>query len=312
MASVVRTADVDLGDDAGADDTKLTRELQEKARRRQALFTIEMAYRQLLVTEDLAYKLENHGKLGSRARQSIEGERSTAIKKAFELLQVPAKDGTADEGAFTDFKRILTIGKGRTLVQRLGPLLAVPQKHAVLHALLTLSDGLVTPKAGKQTPAAAALHAEHLNGLMQNTMPTGLQIVSVVPLQVLSNCMKVVTITDNLLHDFGANILYAIGRRADGLLSSGKIQPSLQKEWTAALAGFAVRVAPALGKKVAAPGTTPIGLLWELASLLAAHSDTVGKAALKVALEEDAKAVAAKDGPTPPPVQGFLSLVGSE
>ena len=312
MASVVRSADLDVGDDAGADDSKLTRELQEKARRRQALFTIEMAYRQLLVTEDLAYKLENHGKLGSRARQSIEGERSAAIKKAFELLQVPPKDGSADEGAFTDFKRILTIGKGRTLLQRLGPLLQVPQKHAVLHALLTLADALVTPKSSKQSAAGTALHVEHLNGLMQNAMPTVLQIVSVVPLQVLSNCIKAVAVSGNLLHDFGANILYAIGRRADALLSSGRIPPPQQKEWTTALAGFAVAVAPALGEKVAAPGTTPIGLLWELASLLAAHSDTAGKAALKAALEKAAKEVAAKEGSTPPPVQGFLSLVGSE
>jgi len=311
IATPVRNADADVGDDgADGDDSKLTRELQEKARRRQALFTIEMAYRQLLVTEDLAYKLENHGKLGSRARQSIEGERATAIKKAYELLQVPAKDGSAEASAFTDFKRVLTIGKGRTLLQRLAPLLAVPQKHAVLNAFLTLADELVTPKAGKPTPAAAALHGEHLNGLMRNTLPTGIQVINVVPLQVLSNCMKVVAVTDNLLHDFGANLLYSMMRRADALLSSGKIPATQQKEWTTALAAFAVAVAPAFGRKVAAPGQTPIGLLWELASLFAAHSNKEGKNALKAALETDAQAVAAQEGPTPPPVQGFLSLVG--
>jgi hypothetical protein len=308
IATPVRT--IEKEESVEADAGSLTRELQEKARRRQALYTIEMVYKQLLVTEDLAYKLENHGKLGSRARQSIEGERAEAIKLAFSLLGVPPVDKSAPED-YADFRRILTIGKGRTLLQRLVPLFSVEHKHAVLVAMVRAADSLVTPKAGKQSQDATRMHTEHLVGLIRNAMPTALQAISVVPLPVLTNCIQCVattsgTNTDNLLHEFGANIIYAVGRRADALLSSGQVAGPAQKEWTVAIAAFAAAVAPGLGRKVATPDSTPPGLLWELASLLAAHSDATGRAALKVALSEAAEKLGAQ---APAPMQAFVKLV---
>lgn len=289
------------------DGSVISRLLQEKARRRQALLTIESAYRQMLIVEDLEYKLENHGRLSQRARQSIEGERVAAIDKAFRLLQVPT-EGNDD----TEFCRILSVNKGKTLVLRLAPWFSPPQKHAVLLSIVRSVGTLVAPaRAGKQ--AEGAEQAEHVGGLEHYLIPAIQTACGGVPVAMLTACLQETVGScsssqkcDGMLQDFGATLLYSICRHADMQLSSGKVPAPEQKAWMSAIAVLAARMVGALERGLKRQNAS-VGLLWELTSLLAAHSDKPTRELLKSKLA----GLAPTGDQVPPPVQAFLATVGA-
>jgi hypothetical protein len=74
-------------DHTGADGDAQSRELIERARRRKALISIEHAYREMILAEDRAVKLEQPG-MSVRARQQIEDERRKHLVTALGYFQV--------------------------------------------------------------------------------------------------------------------------------------------------------------------------------------------------------------------------------
>jgi hypothetical protein len=289
------------------DGSQISRMLQEKARRRQALLTIESAYRQMLIVEDLEYKLEHHGRLSHRARQSIESERATAIEKAFKLLQVPT-EGNDD----SHFCRILSVNKGKTLVLRLAPWFSPTHKHAVLLSLVRTVDTLVGPGRAGKLPLSSE-QAEHLGGLEHFLVPTVQHTLNAMSVAMLTGCLQQAIVScstaercDGMLHEYGATILYSICRCADLLLSGGKVPGADQAEWMSAIAALAQTLVGGLERALhrQSSGT---GLLWELTSLLAAHSDAPTRALLKAKL---ASLAPGEVGKRPPAVQAFLKTVG--
>jgi hypothetical protein len=74
-------------DHTGGDGDAQSRELIERARRRKALISIEHAYREMILAEDRAVKLEQPG-MSVRARQQIEDERRKHLVTALGYFQV--------------------------------------------------------------------------------------------------------------------------------------------------------------------------------------------------------------------------------
>eukprot|EP00039_Didymoeca_costata_P014356 m.230818 g.230818 ORF g.230818 m.230818 type:complete len:871 (-) comp16002_c0_seq25:274-2886(-) len=286
-------------------------EIIERSRNRRSLVLIEKAFTQLLISEDQEYKLENHKNLSQRARTSITAQRNEAIENAFALLKVQTN---TQEKVVSDkeIRRILKFPKGKSLVQRLLPLLSIKNKHAFLLSLIRMISSLL------QVDVQSDKGREHISGLMTMVLPAIIVATGSVPLPVLSSCLEEAiqyypvedtARSEKLISEFGASLLYAVCRGADTQLGSGSVPAEQQNEWTANVARFASTQATTFARVLQAEkgNNNKVGLLWEFISLLAAHSAEEARDSLAKSLKDLAESMPPEVAPSASTFLKFVS-----